>query len=765
MSLAIYARVSTQRQAQAQTIEQQLERLRAHIRSQGWDLAPEHVFRDDGYSGASLNRPGLDRLRDAVRAGEVDRALITDPDRLARNYVHQMVLLEELERRGCQVLFLDRPMSQDPHDQLVLQIRGAVAEYERTLIAERMRRGRQMKLRAGSLLPWTRPPYGYRVNPDHPRDPAGVRVDPAEAAVIQDLFARYDEPSASLFALALHVQALGVLTPRGRRRWNPATIRGLLSNPAYAGQVYAGRTRARAPQIRRSATHPIGRPSSSATTLPPEEWMPVATVPALITPEQFARAQAKLAQNRSFARRNNHAHDYLLRALVSCGVCQSSCLGRRSPPGYAYYLCRAKGHPLRTCRDERCSSRYIPADALDELVWADLCELLAHPERIAYALERARGGHWLPQELHARREQLRRGQVHLEGQIERLTQAYLSAAIALPEYQRRRQELDGKIRALATQAQQLDAQVDHHAELAGLTTSITAFCQRVRTGLTHATFAQKRTLVELLIDRVVVTHDEVEIRYVIPTSPAGEHTRFCHLRKDYLDEVSCLVAMPVGLALGRAVAPRRDDRLSTRGFNGFDQGVAVVSLVGDDSPGRNGRHQRGALRYVGLLSAGQDQTQRIAQRVDTGVDLGGQPAPRAADRLIATVFFRAPAECWWARTMVESMKSSSRSASPRSASAIRFHTPYASQRAKRTYTECQLPNSAGKSRQGLPTRAVYSTASTNSRLSAARPPLSVGFPGSRCSIRSHCPSLNIRRPIAHIQIPRCEHVLATVNTP
>ena len=533
MSLAIYVRVSTQRQAQAQTIEQQLERLRAYIRSQGWEPTLEHIFRDDGYSGASLNRPGLDRLRDAVRAAEVDRVLITDPDRLARNYVHQMVLLEELEREGCQVLFLDRPMSQDPHDHLLLQIRGAVAEYERTLIAERMRRGRQMKLRAGSLLPWTRPPYGYRVDPDHPRDPAGVRLEPAEAAVIQDLFARYDEPSASLFALALHVQTLGVLTPRGRSRWNPATIRGLLTNPAYTGQVYAGRTRARAPQIRRSATHPIGRPSSSATTVPPEEWMPVATVPALITPEQFARAQAKLAQNRSFARRNNHAHDYLLRALVSCGVCQSSCLGRRSPPGYAYYLCRAKGHPLRTCRDERCSSRYIPVDALDALVWADLCELLAHPERIAYALERARGGHWLPQDLQARREQLRRGQVHLEGQIERLTQAYLAAVIALPEYQRRRQELDGKIQALATQAQQLDAQVDHHAELAGLTTSITAFCQRVRTGLTHATFKQKRTLVELLIDQVVVTNDEVEIRYVIPTSPAGEHTRFCHLRKDY----------------------------------------------------------------------------------------------------------------------------------------------------------------------------------------------------------------------------------------
>lgn len=235
--------------------------------------------------------------------------------------------------------------------------------------------------------------------------------------------------------------------------------------------------------------------------------------------------------------------------------------------------------------------------------------------------------------------------------------------------------------------------------------------------------------------------------------------------EEALDEVSCLVPMPVSLALGCAVAPGRDDRRGARGFNGFDQGITVVSLVGHDGPSRNIRHQRSPLRDVGLLPARQDQAQRIAQCVDTGVDLGSQSAPRVADRLIASVFFGAPAECWWARTIVESMKSSSRSASPRNALATRSHIPYVSQRAKRTYTECQLPNSAGKSRQGLPTRAVYNTASTNSRLSAARPPLSVGFPGSRCSIRPHCASLNIRRSIAHTQISECEHISATVNRP
>ncbi len=220
----------------AQTIEQQLERLRAHIQSQSGILLDENIFRDDGFSGTVLNRPGLDRLRDRAAGAAFDQILLTSPDRLARKYVHQVLSIEELQSRGCPVQFLDRPMSQDPHDQLLLQIRGAVAEYERTLIIERMRRGRLSKYRAGLLLPWTRPPYGYRPQ---------------------------------------------------------------------------------SPKIRRSATHPIGHPHTSGRQVPREQWIFVAKIPAIVCQEEFDLVQAKLAQNQSFARRHNTAHQYLLSALVS----------------------------------------------------------------------------------------------------------------------------------------------------------------------------------------------------------------------------------------------------------------------------------------------------------------------------------------------------------------------------------------------------------------------------------------------------------------
>src|SRR5205823_5141465 len=191
--VALYARVSTERQAESQTIEQQLERLHAYAAQQAWPIGPEQTYRDDGVSGARLDRPALDRLRDAVARGAVDRVLITSPDRLARRYAYQVWLLEELERAGCSVVFLERPPTGDPQDALVIQIRGAVAEYERTVIADRMRRGRLAALRAGQLVPWTVPPFGYRQDPLRPRDPAGVQIDEDAAHVVRQIFAWYVE--------------------------------------------------------------------------------------------------------------------------------------------------------------------------------------------------------------------------------------------------------------------------------------------------------------------------------------------------------------------------------------------------------------------------------------------------------------------------------------------------------------------------------------------------------------------------------------------
>jgi site-specific DNA recombinase len=225
-------------------IEQQVTQLRTYVAARdGWTIAAEHVFPGDGYSGAKLNRPGLDALRDHAARAAFDVAVVCAPDRLARNFTHQMVVLEELERRGVPVVFCDRPLTDDPHEQLVTQIRGAVAACERTLIADRMRRGRQARLRSGQLLPWTRAPYGYRLHPRATRDPALVQLDPVAAVVVQELFAAYAVGGVTLHGLAAQLTARRVPTPTGRPIWRATTIRQLLTNPAYKGEAASRRLR------------------------------------------------------------------------------------------------------------------------------------------------------------------------------------------------------------------------------------------------------------------------------------------------------------------------------------------------------------------------------------------------------------------------------------------------------------------------------------------------------------------------------------------
>ncbi len=536
MEVALYVRVSTTRQQQAQTIDQQLVRLRAHVAAQpDWHLAEEHIYRDDGYSGTKLSRPGLDRLRDHAALAAFERVLLTAPDRLARTYVHQVLLIDELAQRGCPVEFVERPMSDDPHDQLVLQIRGAVAEYERTLIADRMRRGRQAKLRSGQLLPWTRAPYGYILDAERPRDPSRVRRDPVAAAIVAQIFAWYTDAPAplTLYGIAKRLSDEGIPTPSGKPRWNVASIRDMLRSPAYTGTAYSGRTRPAPARHRKSALRPVGPGYSHAPT-PPEEWIAI-PVPAIVSQATFDAAQAQLDRNTRLARRNNTAHDYLLRGLVSCGRCRLACTGRSRTPGSAYYICRGHTDALRAAQGERCTARFAPAAALDDLVWHDLCQVISEPALLTHELARAQQDAWLPQALHARQQTVQAAVAHLERQQERLLDAYLAAIISRDEFARKRQEILQTLNGLAQQLRQLDAQVHHQQDITAVAQGMTTFCRRLQPTLDRLTFAQRRQLVELLIDRVIVTDGQVEIRYVIPTGPRGEATPFCHLRLDYFN--------------------------------------------------------------------------------------------------------------------------------------------------------------------------------------------------------------------------------------
>jgi site-specific DNA recombinase len=279
--------------------------------------------------------------------------------------------------------------------------------------------------------------------------------------------------------------------------------------------------------------------------------------------EVFDRVQAKLCLNQQMASRNNKTHSYLLRGLVSCGQCRLSAMGRAIHGQYHYYICRGRTDALRAAQGQRCTARYAPAPQLDELVWQDLCTMLTQPEIVAHTLERAHGGHWLPQELRARIDGLKKAENQLERQQERLLEAYLPGIVTLPEFERKRRELAQKQEALRLQRAQLEARAAQQVELGQVAASIEAFCAQVRPVLEQATFAQRRQLVELLVDRVIVTDSVVEIRYVIPTRPDGPHVPFSHLRTDYLD-IKAQAVLIEGLHVGGLITDNKPALLTSR---------------------------------------------------------------------------------------------------------------------------------------------------------------------------------------------------------
>jgi site-specific DNA recombinase len=211
----------------------------------------------------------------------------------------------------------------------------------------------------------------------------------------------------------------------------------------------------------------------------------------IVSQERFEQVQAKLRQNASLASRNNTAHPYLLKSLVSCGLCRGACVGITRGT-HSYYLCHGKWHPIHTHQEERCRARYIPVGQLDDLVWQDLCHLLSDPSHLVEALRRAQGGDWLPQEMQARREQHRKALAALTAQMERLTEAYLAGVFPVEEYRQRRQELEQRLIALDQQHRLVEAQTRQQMEISGICEALTDFCQRVQAGLAEATFEQKR---------------------------------------------------------------------------------------------------------------------------------------------------------------------------------------------------------------------------------------------------------------------------------
>jgi site-specific DNA recombinase len=498
---ALYARVSTRRQEQEATIESQLEQLLAHAEQQGLEIPPRLRFIDQAVSGQRLARPGLDRLRDAALQGAFERLLVLSPDRLARQLGAQQVVLDELRQRDVEVIFLNQPSLGDtPQAQLLLNIQGAFAEYERVLISERMRRGRLYRLRQGQAAPYPAP-YGYRYQPaTREQRSAWVNV-PEQAAVVEQTFVWYTQESLSLGQLAQRLNQRQIPSPAGKR-WNTSTLGRLLRQPAYKGTAYYNRSQADysgVGQRRRQGQGTLRFPRYAPR--PAEDWIE-ARVPPLVDQATWQAAQERLEMNAHFAQRNNR-HRYLLRGLLVCGMCGHTLQGR-TQRGVVYYSCTHGGkHCPPGVPQHTCSLR---GDVVEPTVWQALTELLQDPQRIQQAWEALQTDQTTPSELQRWQRRLKL----LSKQRQRLLDAYQADAISLDELIARQNPIEVELRELQMRLTQTSPASPPEI-------SLETFSQRIEQALAAPDFETQQEVIRLLIERIVVTDEALTVEHIVPT--------------------------------------------------------------------------------------------------------------------------------------------------------------------------------------------------------------------------------------------------------
>jgi site-specific DNA recombinase len=508
MRVGIYARVSTEAQEARGTIGSQLEALRARVAAGGDELVAEFV--DDGYSGARLDRPGLDGLRDAAAAASIEAIWCLSPDRLARSFAYQMLILDELSRLGVAVCFTDSPpIDSDPQARLLVQVQGVIAEYERAKFAERERRGKLYRARAGEVLS-RKVPYGYRRVPRGPAGPAHLIVHEAEAAVVRRIFAGFTG-GASVRGIAQALARDGVPSPEGRAVWPLATIGRLLRNEAYVGRLYWNRTAT-------SFDPALGRHRQRRR--PPEEWVAI-PIPAIVDEETFEAVGQAARDNAAFSPRRAEPDTFLLRRLARCGRCgvKLACHRARREYGLArYYLCPHHDPVRAGGEDRRCTERRIRADELDTFVFDQVRALLTRPELLAAGEAAVAAQAPVPDDelLSTQLARLDRRAQAAQAERRRLADLYQAGVIEADELARRAAELESRRRHLDDERQALIAQRAKLTAHNRLNERIEAFAARALAGLDRLDFTGRQQLLRLMLEDVRIQGWQVELRLRIP---------------------------------------------------------------------------------------------------------------------------------------------------------------------------------------------------------------------------------------------------------
>jgi len=517
---AIYARVSGRQQKEEQTIGSQIVECHRAAERWGLEVPAEWVFTDEGYSGASLVRPALERLRDLSAQVPVDVVICYSPDRLARKLAYQTLLIDELHKAGSEVRFVKARKVETPEDEMLLQFQGMMAEYERALIIERSRRGKAFRARAGLVNVLGGAPFGYRYVRRTDVSEARYEVVEEEAHIVREMFRRYSEEQVSIAELTRWLTEQGIQTRTGKDRWDRTVVWAMLKNPAYMGRAAYLKTGTtdRRPAINRQARlqgRSISRHQAHYDR-PPEEWITIA-VPAIIDEATFEIAARRLADNRRFASRNSKERSLLMGIAVcsGCGYAYYRTSTRTATRKIYYYRClgsddyRYKGGRI-------CQNKPVRADYLDEVVWTHVIGLLADPTLVQGELDRRLTELRDTNPATAERARVERDHTRATKAITRLVQAYQEDLLTLEELRSRMPDLRAKQASLRAALDALDAaQIDQEAYLK-LAENLEGFLARLRDNTETATVEDRQKVLRSVVKEVLVGPERVTIRHSIP---------------------------------------------------------------------------------------------------------------------------------------------------------------------------------------------------------------------------------------------------------
>ena len=523
LRVALYARVSSEQQAEAGTIDSQIAALRERIVQDGYQLTEDLTFIDAGYSGATLIRPALEQLRDAIAAYGLDRLYVHSPDRLARKYAYQVLLVDEFHRCGVEVVFLNRDVGQTPEDNLLLQMQGMIAEYERAKILERSRRGKRHAAKSGCVAVLSGAPYGYRyICKQDGGGQARYEVVPEEAEVVRQMFAWVGVERVSLGEVRRRLKQADVLSPKQKTAWDRSTVWGILKNPAYKGNAAFGKTRSGTLRPRLRAQHGRQlqpRRAVSSFERPAEEWTLI-PVPALVNPDVYETVQSQLQENRQRARQGQQGARYLLQGLLVCAQCGYAYYGKaistKAAKGnhrnYAYYRCIGSD-AYRFGGERICDNCQVRTDLLEQIVWEEVCDLLQDRQRLQQEYERRLN---IPSKETENLALLQAQQGKIQQGMARLIDSYAEGFLQKAEFEPRITRLRQRLLELEQQAQKIQDQENLKAELQTAIRRLEEFGEQVKVNLADADWQTRRELIRMLVKRVEIGKEEIKVVFRIP---------------------------------------------------------------------------------------------------------------------------------------------------------------------------------------------------------------------------------------------------------